>query len=155
MRPRFGAAARTCNGGAAARALAAGLSLLVAGCSLDTGSQINPKGMTCVDDSQHCISERGSALSQLMGDKQRAWVRDQPPPAAYASGVRLFAFKQKKRELTCEELSLGRKEAEAGPGTLRGPQGQGLTPAQISRGVMLATEVSRELDTEMKRRCRA
>ena len=90
-----------------------------------------------------------------MSDRQRTWVRQPAPAAAYASGVRLFAFKQRKRELTCDELAIGRREADAGPSVLRGPQGQGLTPAQISRGVMLATEVSRELGNEMRRRCRA
>jgi hypothetical protein len=36
---------------------------------------------------------------------------------------------------------------------LRGPGGAGLTPAQISRGVILASEVARELAKEIKRRC--
>jgi hypothetical protein len=36
---------------------------------------------------------------------------------------------------------------------LRGPGGSGLTPAQISRGVILASEVAHELEAEMKRRC--
>ena len=113
------------------------------------------KGLHCVDDSPGCISERGAALNQLMGDKDRAWVRQSAPPAAYASGVRLFAFKQRKRELSCDELSAGRREADAGPAVLRGPDGRGLTTSQVARGVMLSQEVSRELSTEMKRRCRA
>ena len=132
--------------------LVAILAILAAACSTDDQLQ---KGITCVDDSQHCVSERSSALGQLVGDKQRAWMQEPPPAAAYASGVRLFAFKQKTREMTCQELAQGRREADAGPGVLRGPQGQGLTPAQISRGVMLSTEVSRELASEMKRRCPA
>jgi hypothetical protein len=90
-----------------------------------------------------------------MLDKGRAWVRQPAPPAAYASGVRLFAYKQRKRELSCDELAHGRKEADAGPGVLRGPEGRALTPAQVARGVMLAQEVSRELANETKRRCRA
>lgn len=112
------------------------------------------RGVYCVDDSQACIAERSAALNQLMADKQKNWVRQPAPSAAYASGVRLFAFKQRKRELTCDELAIGRKEADAGPGVLRGPDGRSLSTGQIARGVMLAQEVSRELTTEMRRRCR-
>jgi hypothetical protein len=68
--------------------------------------------------------------------------------------VRLFALQRKKKELTCEELALGRNEAEKAPGVLRGPEGATLMPAQVSRGVILASEVSRELSAEIKRRCR-
>ena len=53
----------------------------------------------------------------------------------------------------CEELGIGRKEAEAGPALLRGPEGRGLTTAQIARGAMLSQEVGRELGNEIKRRC--
>lgn len=113
------------------------------------------KGLSCVDDSPTCISERQAALGGLMSDKSKGWMRQQPQTTAYASGVRLFAYKQQKRQLSCDELAMGRREAEAGPAALRGPTGQGLTPAQISRGVMLSTEVARELDTEFRRRCRA
>ena len=111
--------------------------------------------MACVDDSQTCVSERSAALNHLMSDKQRAWVHQPAPPEAYASGVRLFAFKQKKKEMSCDELAIGRREADAAPATLRGPQGKGLSPAQVSRGIMLAADISRELDGEMKRRCKA
>lgn len=127
--------------------------LVVAACGNGGPTEIGPKGLSCVDDSQGCISERGAALNQLMADKQRAWVREPAPAAAYASGVRLFAYKQRKRELSCEELGIGRKEADAGPAILRGPDGKGLTSAQIARGAMLSQEVSRELSTEMKKRC--
>ena len=131
----------------------AALSLVVAACGNEGPTDIGPKGLSCVDDSQGCISERGAALSQLSADKQRSWVRQPAPAAAYASGVRLFAYKQHKRELTCEELGIGRKEAEAGPALLRGPEGRGLTTAQIARGAMLSQEVGRELGNEIKRRC--
>ena len=66
--------------------------------------------------------------------------------------MRLFAFKAKKRELTCEELAHGRRE-DGAAGALK-VAGAGLTPAQVSRGTMLAAEVSRELRNELGRRCR-
>ena len=128
--------------------------VLLAACSNQGPPEIGSKGLACVDDSHACIAERSGALNTLMADKQRTWVRQPAPAAAYASGVRLFAFKQKKRELTCDELSAGRREADAGPGVLRGADGRSLTTAQVARGVMLAQEVSRELSAEQRRRCK-
>lgn len=81
-------------------------------------------------------------------------MREPASAASYASGVRLFAYKTKKKELSCDELSMGRREADSAPGVLRGPQAAKLTPAQASRGIMLAGEVSRELGNEFTRRCR-
>ena len=122
------------------------------GCS---GNDSGPSsGLTCVDDSADCVDRRQRTLRYLIEDKDRAWVTAPPPAEAYASGVRLFALKSKKKELSCAELAHGRSEADRAPGVLRGPDGGKLTPAQVSRGVMLAGEVSRELAAEMKRRCR-
>ncbi len=111
-------------------------------------------GLTCVDDSAGCIESRQRTLSYLVDTNDRTWIKAHPPAEAYASGVRLFALQRKKKELTCEELALGHNEAQKGPGILRGPAGAKLTPAQVSRGVILASEVSRELAAEMKRRCK-
>ena len=78
-----------------------------------------------------------------------------PPhrPEAYASGVRLFALSKRRRELRCDDLAHARREAEAGPAILRA-NANGLTPAQVSRGVILAGEVERDLRREHDRRCR-
>ena len=128
--------------------------LVIGACSAGLNSAPQA-GMQCVDDSSPCIEQRRQALNAIMADRSRAWVREQPTPEAYASGVRLFAFKSRKTELSCDELALARREADNAPAVLRGPQAAGLTPAQVSRGVMLGAEVSRELAAEMKRRCRA
>jgi hypothetical protein len=96
----------------------------------------------------------GQAGMACVADPGRDWVKEPPSAHAYASGVRLFAFKTKKKELSCDELAMGRKEADAAPGVLRSPGNGGLTPAQVSRGVMFAAEVSRELGNEMGRRCK-
>lgn len=111
-------------------------------------------GLGCVDDSPQCVSQRQAALKTLMADTQRKWVREPASPQAYASGVRLFAFKQRKRELNCDEIGIGVREATAAPTVLRGPSGAGLTPAQVSRGLMFAEEVSKELSNEQKKRCK-
>lgn len=127
---------------------------VVAACSagFDAPAQ---SGMGCVDDTSHCIEQRRTALQTIMSDRDRRWIHEPPTPAAYASGVRLFAFKTRKTELSCDELAVGRREADNAPAVLRGPGSTNLTPAQVSRGVMLGAEVSRELAAEMKRRCRA
>ena len=110
--------------------------------------------MSCVDDSRQCIDQRQGALKGILSDKSRGWVKEPATPAAYASGVRMFAFKTEKPRLTCDELAAGRREADAAPQSLRGAAGQGLSPAQVSRGVMFAAEVGKELSAEIKRRCR-
>jgi len=112
-------------------------------------------GMTCVDDSAECINRRQATLRYLENDTDRTWIKQRPPPEAYASGVRLFALKNKKKDLTCEELAHGQREANNAPTVLRGPAGAKLTPAQVSRGVILASEVSRVLAREMRRRCKS
>jgi hypothetical protein len=109
----------------------------------------------CIDDSPACIAQRQSILRSMLADRERRWVKQPATADAYASGVRLFAFKSRRKELSCEELATGRREAEAGPAVLRGPAGKHLTPAQVSRGAILSAEVSRELTVEMQRRCRA
>ncbi len=134
----------------------AGLAVSLAGCGggMEPEASVGPS-LRCVDDSVACVAQRQSALRTMTGDRERRWVREPASADAYAGGVRLFAYKTKKQELTCGELATGRREADAGPGVLRGPSGRHLTPAQISRGAMLATEVSRELQGEMRRRCPA
>lgn len=129
--------------------------LLAAGCAgSGEGPSIPQAGLACVDDSAECIAKRQAALRQLVSDPNKAWIKEPPSVHAYASGVRLFAFKTKKKELSCDELSAGRREADAAPSVLRGSGNGGLTPAQVSRGVMFAAEVSRELGNEMGRRCK-
>jgi hypothetical protein len=109
-------------------------------------------GLKCVDDSPTCIAERQATMKAMLADPNRSWIAQRPDAAAYASGVRLFAFKTKKKELSCAELQAGKREADAGPAVLRTP-GNGLTHSQVSRGVILAGEVSRELGRELSRRC--
>ncbi len=136
------------------------LSGLVAalGLSACSGSDNGPSaprlGLSCVDDSNHCISQREKVFDQYMADKSRAWVKEPATPEAYASGVRLFALSKKRKDLSCDELASGKREADAGPGVLRSHTGGRLTPAQVARSAMLASEVSRDLGREIDRRCR-
>jgi hypothetical protein len=139
---------------AAALLCSAATALLVAACAGgETKSAAPQLGLSCVDDSNHCISQREKVFDGYMADKSRSWVKQPVTPTAYASGVRLFAYSKRKREMSCDELAHGKREADGASGALRGPGGSGLTPAQISRGVMLAGDVSRELSKEMQKRC--
>ena len=131
------------------------LGLLAAACS-GFGDGDTRAGLSCVDDSKECVDRRQTALNSMLADQDRKWVKESPNPQAHASGVRLFAFRSRKKELSCDELALGRREADSVPKTLRGEGGKGLTPAQISRANIFAAEVSKELAAEMRsRRCKA
>ncbi len=132
----------------------AGIAMMVSACTGLFGPEDNRAGLSCIDDSPECVERRQTTLNALLADKERGWVRETATPQAHASGVRLFAFRSAKSDLTCEELAHGRKEAEGAPKALKG--GQGLSPAQISRASLFAAEVNKELAAEMKkRRCRA
>ena len=128
--------------------------LMLSACSggIETGN--SRTGLSCVDDSAECVQRRQATLKAMLSEKDKGWVKEPASAHAHASGVRLFAFRSKKAELTCEELAHGRREADGAPKTLKSTQG--LSPAQISRASMFAAEVSRELTTEMRKRgCRA
>ena len=127
--------------------------LWLSACGFGIGLDDNRAGLSCVDDTPQCIERRQATLKSMLSDKERRWVKEAPTPQAHASGVRLFAFRSAKWELTCDELVHGRREAEAAPRALKGQHG--LSPAQVSRAALFATEVQRELATEIRRRrCR-
>ncbi len=103
-------------------------------CAIGTGTELDARaGLGCVDDSPECISRRQTTLRHLVDDKNRAWVKEPPTPEAYASGVRLFAFKTKKKELTCDELAHG-KRSRRGASSALANAGSKLTHAQVTRG---------------------
>jgi hypothetical protein len=130
----------------------AGFCLALSACS--SVSLDDRAGLNCIDDSAECVAQRSATLKSMLADKDKRWVKEPATPQAHASGVRLFAFRSKKSELSCDELVLARKEAETAPKALKGQQG--LSPAQISRASLFAAEVGKELAAEMKkRRCRA
>lgn len=141
---------------AANLALVAGLLALGAclgACAMGSSPQIGARaGLGCVDDSPECISRRQATLRHMVDDRSKSWINEPPTPEAYASGVRLFAYKTKKKELTCDELKRGKLEADTARTSLNSV-GSRLTPAQVSRSTMLAAEVGRELQKEINRRC--
>jgi hypothetical protein len=136
----------------AALAAVLGCSIWLSACGINLDD--SRAGLSCIDDSAHCVGQREATLKAMLADKDRTWVKEPPTGHAHASGVRLFAFRATKAALSCEELAHGRREAEAAPKALKGHPG--LSPAQVSRATLFAAEVQRELAAEMKRRrCRA
>lgn len=124
---------------------------VLAACS---GLEESKTGLSCLDDSPECVGQREAALKAMLADKDRVWLKEPADAQAHASGVRLFAFRSKKGEMTCEELAYARSEAESAPKVLKASQN--LSPAQISRASLFAVEVRKELTAEMrKKRCRA
>ena len=91
--------AQPCDGAAAWAASASSASA----CS---GIRTTPRaGLSCIDDSPECVGQRQATLKSMLADKDRKWVKEPATPQAHASGVRLFAFRSRKKELTCEELA--------------------------------------------------
>jgi hypothetical protein len=131
-----------------------GIGLMLSACSGLVGLEDDRAGLSCIDDSAECVEQRQATLKSMLADKDRKWIREPATAQAHASGVRLFAFRTTKSEMSCEELSYARKEAEGAPKALKGSQN--LSPAQISRASLFAAEVKKELAAEMrKRRCRS
>ena len=109
-------------------------------------------GLHCVDDSDACIDKRRFALNSLLADKQKSWIKRPPSPEAYASGGRLFAYQTQKKQLSCDDLASGIREASGARASLKSASNR-LTAQQIARSAMLGDEVSRELTRERQRRC--
>jgi len=122
------------------------------GCASSSATFTTTSSLHCVDDSPQCVASRQSALRTMVADKNKTWVKQPADASAHASGVRLFALRQRRRDLTCDELAHGRREADAAPAVLRANAGK-LTHAQVARGVILAGEVSRDLAREQAKRC--
>lgn len=131
--------------------------LVLAGCvaGFSGGSPSANAGLNCVDDSKHCLAQRKQALTQIMDDKQMHWINAPATAKSDASGVRLFAYMKKRKQLSCTQLRIGHAEAVGARQRLRQAAGSGLTPAQISRGAILGDEVAQTLRKEMRRKgCR-
>ena len=132
--------------------LIAGLGLL-SGCAKAPPQLDSSAGLRCVDDTPRCVKLRIATLNGFKADSERRWVARPAGPKAYATGVRMFAYRDAMKKLSCSELQHGRREAAGARSSLRSP-GAGLSPAQISRALMLANDVGRDLKRESRRRCK-
>src|SRR5262245_64300977 len=75
------------------------------------GSQLD-----CGSDAA-CLSQ----LKALIDDPERRWIGSPLPPAEYARGIRLFAYRALRKRLTCSELVIALAEIEAARTALTNP----------------------------------
>ena len=128
--------------------------LALSACSL-FGPDDPRAGLSCLDDSKECVDRRRVTLDSYLADNDHKWIKEPATAQAHVSGVRLFAFRSRKKELSCEELARGRREADSVAKSLHGPEGKEISPALIARATLFASEVSKELTAEMRaRRCK-
>jgi hypothetical protein len=100
------------------------------------------------DTSSDCLSR----LRALVESEKREWIGRTVPPAEYATGVRLFAYRALRSRLTCKELGLALAEIDLATRTLHGPIA-GVTTEQIGRTRILNAQIEGELRAERARRC--
>ena len=123
------------------------------GCSMSLQQELGERrGLNCVDDSPRCLAERRTALTAMMSDTSSTWIENPPTATADASGVRLFAYKKRKKNLNCRQLKIGYGEAKGARERLNKTKNPSLTPALRARGAILGDEVARELKRELERR---
>jgi hypothetical protein len=133
------------------------LVLLLCACSGPVGeapSTANPAA-GCVDDSKHCIEKRQAALKSMLADPKRAWVRAPESPAGYATGVKFFAYRQVKGQLTCAELAHGREETRLVVGALKQGSVPGANDSRIAQVKDMAGQLNKELAREFDRVCKS
>ncbi len=86
-------------------------------------------------------------LKAMIDDPSRSWIGKPQPPAEYANGTRLFAYRALHTQLTCPQLITALNEIAAAANTFRAPV-QGVSAAQAKRVLALNADVERELRAE-------
>ena len=109
----------------------------------------------CVDDSKHCIDKRMSTLKVMVADQKRSWVYQQESPASYATGVKLFAYRATKAQLTCGELSHGRQETADAALSLKSGSVPGMNDSRLAQVRDMSAQVSKELGREFDKVCKS
>jgi len=99
-------------------------------------------------------SQCTASLQALISDPKRSWIGQFQPPAEYANGTRLFAYRALSGQLSCRELSQALSEIGWAEKVFRAPVA-GVTTAQAGRVLALNSEVEKELRAEVSRRCPA
>jgi hypothetical protein len=93
-------------------------------------------------------------LKALVDDPQLSWIGTPQSAAEYAQGIRLFAYRALKSQLSCNELATALAEIAAQTAVYRRPV-VGVTADQVRRVRMLSEEVAHELKVERASRCTA
>ena len=89
----------------------------------------------------------------MLGDPKRSWITKPEMAAAYATGVKLLAYRGKKVEMTCAELAHGREETRTMPQTLKPGSVQGMNDSRLAQVRDLSGQVNKELSREFDRAC--
>jgi len=92
-------------------------------------------------------------LKAMIDDPSRTWIGQAQPPAEYANGTRLFAYRALRGQLRCPQLSTALSEIAAAATTFRAPV-PGVAAVQAKRVLALNAEVQRELQAEFASRCK-
>lgn len=100
-----------------------------------------------------CMQQRVATLRAMTSDRQHAWVRQNEPPHGYANGTRLFAYRITRSKLSCDNLAHGLSELRQVRASYTGGV-VGVSPAELTRTKSLIVDVSGELASEWRRRCR-
>jgi hypothetical protein len=103
--------------------------------------------LTCASESA-CLAR----LKAMIDNPNRDWVGQPQPPAEYANGTRLFAYRALRGQLTCPQLASALGELEGMAKIFSGPVA-GVSAPQARRVLALNAEVERELRAEVGRRC--
>lgn len=92
-------------------------------------------------------------LKAMIEDPSRSWIGTPQPPAEYANGTRLFAYRALHSQLTCPQLAAALTEIAAAPGIFRAPV-PGVSAGQAKRVLALNAKVELELRAEFTGRCK-
>ena len=97
---------------------------------------------------ENCVDR----LKALVSNPDRRWVKQPEEPAAFANGVRLFAYRALQKKLTCDELAAALLETENAEKAFRGPVA-GVRPLQVVAARRLSVQIARDLRAETATRC--
>jgi hypothetical protein len=92
-------------------------------------------------------------LKAMIDDPSRSWIGKAQPPAEFANGTRLFAYRALRTQLTCPQLSAALGEIAAAAGSFGSPV-PGVSALQAKRVLALSADVERELRAEFAGRCK-
>jgi hypothetical protein len=112
-----------------------------------SGSASATKHLSC-EKPEKCIDR----LKALVSNPDRRWVKQPEEPAAFANGVRLFAYMALQKNLTCDELAAALLETENAEKAFRGTV-PGVKPMQAVAARRLSVRIARDLRAETATRC--
>jgi len=128
--------------------LAAGVSaaVLLSGCA-------NGGPSFCTDDSADCIAARKARFTEMTADTSHAWTERKPTVVEYASGVRLFAYRQEQGRMSCPALKRGIAETGNARTVLTPKATEGISAERVGQIISLSEDVNRELTRTFEAKC--